>query len=292
MSVGKKIKTTFSVWGESIRTMKRYPKVFLPFGIVALFQVALLFLLFWAPRSPISVVMAPPIRKFWGEMYLHYPVNFLLLPKLFNYGNIVLRIILESLMAGVTVAMVVQALKKFSPRFRTNCKKGIRKYITLVAVWVMLFALITIVFRVPVFLITKYYSNYVGIFRQANFLRVAVLSSIFIAIMIEALLAYTVPAVMIEHKRTFKAIKRSFSVVRGISLETFLLVLIPTLLTLIPVFLKLKLPALIDRFFPEVTLYVIILGILISLFSNFLLIISVTILFLRKTETSDEGASK
>ncbi|MFH1783834.1 MAG: hypothetical protein ABH868_02900 [bacterium] len=230
-------------------------------------------------------------------MFLHYPVNFLLLPKLFHYGNIIFSVIIEGFIAGMTVAMVCQAKRGIGPRIRTNCRKAFRRYLPLVAVWILLLGLMTLVFKGPSFLITKYYTVHAGIFRQGNFMLMAFGASLLVAIMIQAIFAYAIPAVMIEQKKTFKALERSIAILKGLSFKTFLLVLIPTILTFVMMVLKFKLPALMKAFFPEITLYVMVLNIILIAFSNYLLFSSVTILFCSKCSNkkdceSDKGLSK
>ena len=67
--------------------VRRYPIIVAPFIGVAMFEGFVLAVLFLAPRPPLSMALAPIIRAFWGEQFLHYPTNFLLLPKIFEYSR-------------------------------------------------------------------------------------------------------------------------------------------------------------------------------------------------------------
>jgi hypothetical protein len=62
-----------SLWKKVTGTFKRYPAIMMPFGCIALFEILGLIILFLAPRPPFSSVLAPVIRAFWGEQFLHYP---------------------------------------------------------------------------------------------------------------------------------------------------------------------------------------------------------------------------
>lgn len=280
MAIFKNFSLAKLVWKKSFRIVKEYPRVLLPFGVVGSLQGVLLVLLFLAPRYPLSVVLAPPIRAFWGELYLHYPANFLLLPRLFNYGNIIISLFIGSLMTGMMVIMVYQANKNVIPGRRSSFKKSIKKYLTLVAVWVVAFILVSIVFRGPKFLISKYYFHNTGFFTRWNVLRMAFIGGILISLLVEMFFAYAVAAVMIENKRIWRAIGKSFSVARRFFLTTFILVAIPTFFIFLVTILKWKIPQLMKQFFPEITLYILGLGIGVSLLINYLVTTSVTVLFL------------
>ncbi len=282
MSIRDKMRITISVWGSSFRIFKRYPRIFFPLGAVAFLEFTILTLLFLAPFYPISVVLAPPIRKFWGEIYLHYPVNFLLLPKLFKYCSIISGVIVESMMIGVIVGMISQANKGIRPGLRSNLKKSMKKYLTLVGVWLLSLVSITIVFKGSKFLAAKYQFNNIGFLNRENILYIALGVSLLIGIMIEAMLAYAIPSTIIENKTIWKAVGRSFSMAKDMFLPTFILILVPTFLSFMVEILKWNIAKLMDNFFPEVTLYIMGLEIIISLFANCLLITSVTTLFLRK----------
>ena len=115
-----------------------------------------------------------------------------------------------------------------------------------------------------------------------HILRMALWGSILVSIIIETICAYAVPSVIIENKTVFKAIGRSFGVVRGLFLSTFILILVPTLLSFTVVLLKWNISKLMDTFFPEITLCILGLGIIVSFFASCLLITSVTALFLKR----------
>ena len=72
---------------STFQTFKTNPAVYLPFLIFALIELTALIVLFLAPRSPANVLLGPPIRRLYGEQFLHYPYDLTLLPKLYYYAQ-------------------------------------------------------------------------------------------------------------------------------------------------------------------------------------------------------------
>ncbi len=288
MVILKQLKLIILVWKTSFKIMGNHFRVLVPFGVVAFFQGSLLLLLFWATQFPFSIVLAPPIRAFFGELYLHYPANFLLMPRLFNYGNIIISLFIGSWMTGMMVSMIYQVNKNIFPGVRSNLKKSIKKYVTLVAVWIVAFILVSIVFRLPKFFILKYYFQKTGFFNRGNIFRMAFTGSILISILIEMFFAYTAPVVMIEGKNAWQAIKRSFFMTKKFLFPTFMLVAIPVFLIFLMSIVKWKIPYLMRQFFPEIALCILVLGIIVSLFANYIVTTSVTTLFLMNKDIEEK----
>ena len=100
---------TFSSFHKLI---KNNTSLILPFLIVALLDAVALALIFFAPRPPIASFLAPPIRKFWGDQFLHYPQNFVLIPKLFNYAHILTSFTFGIIMTGIFIKMSQSYLER------------------------------------------------------------------------------------------------------------------------------------------------------------------------------------
>jgi hypothetical protein len=99
------------------------------------------------------------------------------------------------------------------------------------------------------------------------------------------------PAIIIENKKTFLAMRRSFSLVKAHLPQALGVVLIPSML-FIPVFYAhARLPLLMERFFPEVTLYVMAFRIFMLVAIDLLVTTGATILFLRYRERETGSAA-
>jgi len=265
--------------------MGMYHRVFYPFIGLALLQILTLFFLFLAPRPPVSVVLAPIVRAFWGETYLHYPFNFILLPKLYNYVEITLSIIIGAVMTGMTVDLVRQAKKGILPGLRAGLKNSFRRYLSLIGVWIVTFILVSVVFRMPQFIMSKYHIGASsGLFSQWNVSRLLLVVSVLVGLMIEALFVYAIPSIMLEQKRTWKAIIRSFSLAKSNFLATFIVVSVPMIFVISMSFVKRKIPMLMDKMFPEITLWIMITGIIISMLANCWITTAVTTMLIKEKQ--------
>ena len=66
----------------SIETFITHPVILFPFVTIAFIQMLILEVLYFAPRFPLSVFFNPIVKTLWGEKFVHYPHNFVVLPSL------------------------------------------------------------------------------------------------------------------------------------------------------------------------------------------------------------------
>lgn len=258
--------------------VKKYPVVFVPFIFIALCDAAALAWLFFSPREPVSVVMAPIISRFWGEPFLHYPANFLLLPNLYGYAKNLVDLTFGVLFTAVSISMITQAFSKgSSPQWFHGLQKGLRYYLRLAILWGLTMGLVIVSLRA----FDRYAAPLIG------FPGVSPAVSFIISIGIQAIFVFAIPAVVIENRKVFRAVKRSLEILKHHPQETFFMVFLPSLL-LVPA-LTVNLPALMDKFFPEVTLLVMGARILLVILTDFLITAGVTVLFLRHRERYGTG---
>lgn len=260
------------IWKMTLGYFKAAPNIFIPFFVIGVFDVFLLLLIYLAPQRPLSIILAPPIRAFWGEQFLHYPVNLLLIPRLFNYAHTVSTAIIGVLMTGLAVGMLSEAKEGSRPGVLVNLIRSVKRYLTLIAVWLITFGLMTIIFKVPQFLHLKQTALSTGLYVGFLF-----------ALLIEVIFIYTIPVVMLEKKKLWPAIKKGLSFSKSKFLPTLILIIFPTLIYIPLTLLGGRLPFLMNRLFPEVVLIFMGLGIIVSLIVDCLITCSTTVLFLNET---------
>lgn len=269
----ERFKIVLDTWRMTIGLFKQNPIILLPFFIVGLFDVLLLILIYLAPRPPLSALLAPPIRVFWGERFLHYPFNLLLIPRLFDYGHIVSTAFIGVLMTGAAIGMLKQAREGLKPNIFFNLVKSLRMYLRLLVIWLVMFGLVSAAFKgLPA----------VFHFKQGAASQIVLSAAFFVSILIQALFIYAIPAVIIEEKKAGAAIKRSMSFSKSVFIPTLLLVALPTLIYIPMIILRGKLPVLMSKVFPETVLIFLGIGIVISVVIDCLITSSTAILFLNK----------
>ena len=76
-------------------------------------------ILVFAPCYTLSSFFTPLITRFWLEQFLHFPLNFVLLPSLIYYAQAVIYLCLGALLLAVTVRVIAAAVNSkkriFSP---------------------------------------------------------------------------------------------------------------------------------------------------------------------------------
>lgn len=269
----EKFKIALDTWMMTFGVFKQNPGVIIPFVLVGLLDASILLLIYLAPRPPLSALLAPPIRVFWGERFLHYPFNLLLIPRLFDYGHIISTAFIGVLMTGAAIGMLKQAIGGLKPNIIFNLIKSLRMYLRLLVIWLVMFGLVTVAFRgLPA----------VFHFKQGAASQIVLSAAFFMSILIQALFIYAIPAVIIEEKKTWPALKRSVSFSKSAFIPTLLLVALPTLIYIPMIILRGKLPVLMSKVFPETVLIFLGIGIVISVVIDCLITSSTAILFLNK----------
>ncbi|MCM8756785.1 MAG: hypothetical protein NC817_01965 [Candidatus Omnitrophica bacterium] len=249
---------------------KRYPRILSPFFVVLVTNILILYILYLIPQKPISYLLAPPVRVFWGEKFLHYPFNLFLLPKLFYYANILSTSLIGVLMTALAIGMIKESYLGYIPTIGKNLFLSLRKYFTLLMVWIVILVLsetLTRIFRSIEYrnhsLFISYLINSIGIFIQLFFI-------------------YTMPAIVVEDRKFFSGLKENFSFLKNVFLTTFTFILLPTLFYFPLLGFNKLLPSMIERFFPEVIIIFILASIFISTIIDILITTASTLIFLKK----------
>lgn len=285
MGIKESLNLSKSVWSMTFRMIARYPRVLIPFFSIAVFEALLLTVLFYYPRPPVSAVFAQPIQAFFGARYLHYPYNFLLLPKLFYYGQILTILTLGVVMFGMAVGMVGQVnMEGNRPRISGNINRALRRYFSLAGVWLITFIASWILLKASLFLITKFSSPPLAakLLFSASFY-----GSLAAVFLVESIFVYAYPAIIIERKGFIKGVVKSFSMIKGVFITTVILVLAPRILDIVGIVIRNKVivasnvnfPA-----FPEISAVVIAAIILMTFISDSLVFLSTANLFMLKME--------
>lgn len=268
-------KILFFIWNKSFEILRKHPVVVVPFLMVALFDAVILAVLTFSRQQPLSSIIGPAVSALCGKEFFHYPGNFLMLPKVFNYVRTSIGFSAGLFFTSIAVSLIRQAEQDISPKLWFGIKKTIRRYFRLTVIWSVNIGLYFSVLRI--------FKN-IGPYFSSNILRLVME---FISVMsLQVLFAFAIPAVIIENKKITLAFKRSVMILKLYPVTAFLFVMVPGLL-LIPVnFLNLNIPLLSADAAPRATMNVLFLYIIAITVIDFFITSSATILFLmhRKNE--------
>ncbi len=187
-----------SLHRETLIAIAKQPIIPALFILLAIFQAAGLTALFLSHSEPFSSILGPIIRRFWGERFLHYPENFLLLPKLFGHSEMVILTLFGLLVTGITIQLVGAARTGDSRVTAVTAFSGtLKKYLGLAALWIALFFLLRTVSRAVLpFLPPQIPVHYAGLL--AVFLSTQVLTALLF------------PAILLSGKGYWKALAEGF----------------------------------------------------------------------------------
>ncbi len=288
------IKKTFGflikqAFKSTFHSFRSNPALFIPFGLFAIIESLALIVLFLVPRMPLRIVFGPIIKTLWSESFLHYPANFILLPKLASHSRMFLSVIIGSLLTGVAVSMVAAVYKKNPVNFRKHLTPALKKY----AYLFIAILLLTMLFYGCIKLITiglaKYFMSGHSrlLFLKAGVWLGPVLTAInfILIILLQSAFAYIIPALIIDNNKFIKAITASFKLFKRFFLPTIALVTVPIILSIPVTILLYKNALLINMFFPEITLFILFFNIVVSsLVIDPVITVATTLLYLNIKE--------
>ena len=244
---------------------KKYPATILPFLIMGVMDFVVLYVLYLAPQRPVSIVLAPPVQAFWGEQYLHYPMNLFLLPKLYNHAHMLLLATLGILTTGCAITMIHEASGAHKPRLFSGFVFAFKRYVSLLIIGVV------------VFLISFFLGNASGLVATP-----LVYGIYFLHIVVQIVFLYAMVAIVVNKSNVILAVKQSFALAKRSVIPTLVIAAIALVLYLPAMFLKQNLPLLIKKSFPEVVIAVLSINIMVTMIIDVVITFLVTRLFLEQ----------
>src|SRR3989338_2380469 len=235
--------------------------LFITLGVLDFIALVVLFL---APSAPISYMLAPIIRTFWSDYFLHYPHNFLLLPKLFSHAHFLISTVVGVFITGLIVKKIEAEVT--GQRLSTLAAAGVvaRKYFSLVLVWLVTYAFFTLALKGILPLLPRN----MWIHLAGGFL---------LSLFIQSVFVFLIPALILLEQGFFKGLWEGFRFGMKNILLTSVLIAVPMFLAVAVSFAKLYTSYFV-RVRPEIVLWVIAGGVLISLLIDILITSSATLL--------------
>jgi hypothetical protein len=277
------------VFNTTAKSLKNHPALFVPFVIFALLEFIALIILYFAVRMPLRLIFGPAIKTFWGERFLHYPLNFLLLPKLASFARMGLSILFASLLTGMAVAIVLEVYHKKQINLQSAFKSALKSYANLFIVVFIFTTLFYFSVKIITIVLIRYFmaGHSRLLFLKPEIWLGPVLMAInfLIALLIQAAFIYAIPILIIEKEKLVKAIIKSLLLFKKLFVPTLILVGLPMLFYIPVIVLEYNSTILIGRTFPEIILWVLSLGTIVSsLVVDPLVTISTAVLYLMYRE--------
>ena len=262
--------------------------ILFPFCIIAFLQLFILEILYFAPRYPLNLFFGPLIRRLWSENFLHYPLNLLLLPKLFQSIQIPLYIFVSSFLIAVAISIIASVNSDKKVQFQKAVKENLWAYVHVVIASTIIFAVVLGLFKVYglVFnraLLIAAQSGVKFWIKQVIILGAPVIN-LLISIFVTVLFAYVFPIIVIERKKVFAALILNFQVLWKSFWFTFAVVLIPSLLYLPILLLRSTTP--LGNVLPDLRVILIVLSVIVMVGVDAIVYSALTTLYLLRKESS------
>jgi len=271
MTFSIQMRSLVQAWKNSLQSL-RQAQILLLFAGYALIQIAVLLALVFYAYPPFSSFFVPIMTKLFGERALHYPNNYIVLPTLFTWANLILSGFIGIVIVGAGTSLFSMKFSNKQVRVAAGLREIAPRYLVLFVAWLIETALITAIFFATPGLIAK-------IFVHSSEWMVQLLSSCF-AILVGAMFAYTTALIVLEKTGVFSAVGKSLSLFIKFPVISLLLIALPNLIKMPLEFLSGKTQFLISKFNPEMVGILLALSVIISIFANYFLVGTVTRFFL------------
>jgi hypothetical protein len=261
-----KIGIFFWTWKQAIQSCRR-PATLLPFAGYAAVQLFVLASLVFFIYPPFSAIFMPLQRALYGEITLHYPNNYIVMPQMFETLNIVLSGVLGIWVIGRATVLFFSSNE--AQRGKSVVKPIGRRYFHLLGAWFGETLLALLVIGGFMWLSGKMPSASIYL----NTIRV------FGVVGVSAIFAFSNALILIEEKPFWVALPQSAKMFASYALVTFFLVGLPTIMQLPIQFLLSNSAQIVRRLNPEMITVVIATGVFLAMLSNYFIVGTVTHLY-------------
>ncbi len=179
-------------WGETVKILSSRKKLLLPFIATAIVELFFILLVWLAPHPPFSTLLAPPIRYFFSDRVLHYPWHMWFLYYSMKHTHMVASLVVGAFLTGVACVMVQQSHRGETLSVRNALVSGRVHYLTVAMIWLVTWA----VGRYGMDILLRFF------YKRS----LSILYPIGIAVILQWLLVYAIPAAVFNGSRWWKAI--------------------------------------------------------------------------------------
>jgi len=274
-------------WRKSLELIIGNSRVVTPFVMLAFFEAMALVLIYFSPRKPLSCIFNPIIRKFQGELFVHYPGNFLALPKLFSYAQSAIYVLAGILLSAVTINMVRNIRAGLPVRTKALVRNASGRYFAFVVYGVLLTALMLLVRESGTVAFVKFAKLMARFLPEAamNVFPVILPIFIFVAnITLYTFLILTVPILVIKKSSLLKALAESVRSGFRNFFAIFRVILVPFLFSLPVILLSSFSVTVARKTCPEIIALIALLKIIVSVSVECFIIICISQFLLDKQE--------
>lgn len=284
---GKRINVV-AVARAAVNLLVSHPRVLVPFAVLALVEIAQLFILANSPHFPLNRVMAPPIQRIWGGVFLHYPYIYELLPRLFYYAKMAAGVLIGGVTTATACVMVLQVQKGKRPLLKAAFRESLARYVSLFLLMVLLYTAVHFAMKQPQILLALAFRGkakllFIG---PRLWFEVILPSALFLmAVVLQGLFVYSIPCIIIKGKKFLPALWGGIVFFFKNAARTIVLVGVPMVLYVPVTIVRSNINVLADKFGPESIVTVLLVSVLVSvLVVDALVTVATALYFIEATD--------
>ena len=288
MSSKKVSKQIIPLLREAVNACAANPVILIPFITLAFVQLLALEILYFFPRFPLSVFLNPVVQTLWGGEFVHYPNNFLILPKLFQNVQVFIYIFVSGYMISIAIELISAVNKDERCSFITASGLAARQYVHIFIGALIVFCTFLGLHKLYYYAAAKVLSS--SLVGSAFFAFKSIVFNggpylnILIGTFVAALYAFVFPAIMISKKKIFSALVHNFQQLWGSFWFIFLVILVPSLFYVPVLILRNNIGPIAESMFPEIRAIAMVIGVIVTMFIDATVYTAITTFYLLKKE--------
>ena len=260
------------LYGQTFRLMGRIT-LWIPLllqGILALALLLMHYYIFAPVTGSIIASLAGMVNSEYAPMLYHYPAHLALLPYFYGILRLILSVLTEAFLFGIVIDMLIAIYRGQRPAFMQSLSSALKRYLQLTFVWLILIGVL--------FLLDSYFSVFVedvlGFSLQDAPRRqmMVQMTSRGMTILVYSTCVFLLPSIMTGGASFWEAIKRGFKVFGRHPFVAIGLILIPYLIGFLPSWVLSDPTKIVNNFYPELVLYLLLVSIAVDVIVNFILL--------------------
>jgi hypothetical protein len=271
------VKRIFWLWGESFKSMGRV-STFVPFIIYAFIQFGILVSLVNFINPPFAGFYVAMIKKLFNEAALHYPAFYYIISPMFNQINMIISGFIGIIIISLATQLFARQYRNRDSEIGTAIGVSFQKYGALLVVWIIETALtLLIIIGLPLLLNKIFVPSY-------TVSRVFELIGLLTGIVVSSMFAYTTALIVLDNQSIGGGISKTLAIFGKHSFISYVIVAVPTLAYFPLSFVLRKVDLIITKFSPEMITTLLAVGIVLTIFTSYVQIGSITRFYLSITE--------
>ncbi|MCD6380523.1 hypothetical protein J7M07_08795 [bacterium] len=263
-------KSILDIFNKALSALKK-PAVAVPSILYFILQIIIILFYLLSINEPWSSFWAIFIKGISSKALGHYPNHIILMQPVLGRFNLFIDIFIHVIFQGATVLMISSFLTGRVISLRKSFSLSLKRYIHL--------AIVSIAGSAAIFAcinISRMASRSLG---QTPHMLV-IMAGIICGLMIQALLLYTTPLILLKKISAVTAIKDSISIASRLATVSLLIVILPFILTLPSILLDLKAGFISLRLSPSFMIYHHIVKEVLQTISTYLITAGSAVIFI------------